>query len=289
MKKATVTVAFIALLIASIAETMLVDSGKANPYDLPVDNSIQIYRPNVYPYQPEEYDTITLNIKVILVYGQYDESWSVHLDSICYSLDGQPLVYVDFTVEDYVNYGRDKQDFLYHIATVKLENLPEGSHTVTAYANTTAYLNYRSTSYNFTVDSPYQAPLIKVLSPTSQMLSPSSNVSLVFTASGAVNWIGYSLDGGENVTVNGNVTLSGLSSKNHTVIVCANDTFGNAGESDTITFTVDNPELISEETPQTPTPFEGIFIAGAIGAIICVGLLVYFRKKQSARTRARLS
>src|SRR3989304_9546462 len=196
MKKAAVTVAFIALLIASLAETMLVDSGKANPYDLPVDNSIQIYRPNVYPYQPEEYDTITLNIKVILVYGQYDESWSVHLDSICYSLDGQPLVYVDFTVEDYVNYGRDKQDFLYHIATVKLENLPEGSHTVTAYANTTAYLNYRSTSYNFTVDSPYQAPLIKVLSPTSQMLSPSSNVSLVFTASGAINWIGYSLDGG---------------------------------------------------------------------------------------------
>jgi len=285
MRKTTLAVAFTALLITTLAETMLIDSGKANPFDLPVDTSITIYDPNYIHYKDKQYEnsTVTLNIKVILVYGQYNQSWAetVHLDSICYSLDGQPLVYIgNFAVENYTNYGRDKQHFFMYTATVKLENLSEGSHTVTAYANTTAYLNYRSTSYNFTVDSPYQAPLIKVLSPTSQMLSPSSNVSLVFTASGAINWIGYSLDGGENVTVNGNVTLSGLSSKNHTVIVCANDTFGNAGKSDTITFTVDNPEFISEETPQTPTPFEGIFIAGAIGAIICVGLLVYFRKRK---------
>ena len=282
MRKTTLAVAFTALLITTLAETMLIDSGKANPFDLPVDTSITIYDPNYIHYKDKQYEnsTVTLNIKVILVYGQYNQSWAetVHLDSICYSLDGQPLVYIgNFAVENYTNYGRDKQHFFMYTATVKLENLSEGSHTVTAYANDThyapAYINDVSASYNFTVNSHYQAPLIKVLSPINQIY-PFSSVSLVFTVNKPVYLIGYSLDGGETIPVTGNVTLSGLSNNLHNVTVYANDTFGNTGVSETISFTVAAPE--PEPFPTVPVAVASV----ASFAVAVVGLLVYFRKRR---------
>ncbi len=125
-----------------------------------VDTGIRIYSPKYVPYQSEQYENTTaeLDIKVILVYGEYDRSWinTVNLDSVCYSLDGQPLVYTNkFEVEDYTDYGINQQDFLVYTALIKLENLSEGSHTVTAYANDThneyAYLNTLSAEYSFIV------------------------------------------------------------------------------------------------------------------------------------------
>ncbi len=164
MKKKALTL-IIVLVFSALAGKPFVVIVKANPFDLPVDTSIHIYSTNDMPFQDNQYEnsTATLNIIVILVYGYYDQSWpeSVHLDSICYSLDGQPLIYTsDFTVENFDNYGRDKQDFLRCTAEVQLENLSEGTHTVAAYANDThneyAYINDLSASYNFTVNSHQQ-------------------------------------------------------------------------------------------------------------------------------------
>jgi hypothetical protein len=125
-----------------------------------VDTGISISSPKYVPYQNEQYEntTATLNIKVTLVYGEYNQSWidTVHLDSICYSLDGQPLVYInEFAVENYTNYGINQQDFLVYTASIKLENLSGGNHTVAAYANDAhnkyAYLNTLSAKYGFVV------------------------------------------------------------------------------------------------------------------------------------------
>ena len=142
-----------------------IDLADANPFDLPVDTSIRIHSTSYIPYQDKQYEnsTATLNIGVIL--------FSDHLDSICYSLDGQPLIYTsDFAVKEYTDYGRDKQNFFQFTATAKLENLSEGSHTITAYANDThnayAYINDLAAYYNFVVNSSYQ-----VATPT---LSPAS-------------------------------------------------------------------------------------------------------------------
>ena len=174
-----------ALLFSVLAGTWFVGFTTANPFDLPVDTGIRIYSTNHISYQvkPYENSTVTLNIEVILVYGYYDQSWaeSVHLDSICYSLDGQPLVDIsNFEVENYTNYGRDKQDFLRCTATVKLVNLSDGSHTVTAYASDThnayAYINDLSASYNFTINSHYQG---KVATPTpSPAATPQPTLSI---------------------------------------------------------------------------------------------------------------
>jgi len=53
-----------------------------------------------------------------------------------------------------------------------------------------------------------------------------------------LDWIGYSLDGGANVTIAGNTTVSGLSAGGHNIVVYANDTSGNMVASNTVFFTI---------------------------------------------------
>jgi hypothetical protein len=82
--------------------------------------------------------------------------------------------------------------------------------------------------------------------------------------------MGYSLDGQNNVTVTGNVTLSGLSVGLHNVTVYANDTLGNMGASATVAFNVE-------------VPFPTALVAAASGAtaiVVGAGLLFYFKKRR---------
>jgi len=83
-------------------------------------------------------------------------------------------------------------------------------------------------------------PVVQAVSPVSQTYNE-SDVDLVFTVNKPVNWTGYSLDGGETVTIAGNVTLEGLANGVHNVTVYAKDAFGNTGASETVSFTVDVP------------------------------------------------
>jgi YVTN family beta-propeller protein/parallel beta-helix repeat protein len=115
-------------------------------------------------------------------------------------------------------------------------------------------------------------PQISLLSPTNMKYNESS-VPLVFTVDRSVNWVGYSLDGLKNVTVTGNITLTGLSSSLHSVTVYANDTFGNMGASQTVNFTV-----------ALPHPFPTATVAAASGGsavtVVVAGLLVYCKKRK---------
>ena len=83
-------------------------------------------------------------------------------------------------------------------------------------------------------------PVISVVSPKKTNFD-SSEVSLNFTINKPAYWIGYSLDGKQNVTVAGNATLTGLFRGLHNVTLYTNDTFGNMVASSTITFTVGTP------------------------------------------------
>jgi parallel beta-helix repeat protein len=111
-------------------------------------------------------------------------------------------------------------------------------------------------------------PKISVLSPLAQTYNETS-VSLVFVLGELVNWTGYSLDGKENVTVVGNVTLSGLSSGLHNVTVYMEDLLGRTGASDTVWFNV-----------AEPFPVVPVVVASVIVAVVVVGLLVYFKKRK---------
>jgi N-acetylneuraminic acid mutarotase len=113
-------------------------------------------------------------------------------------------------------------------------------------------------------------PVVAVISPENKTYA-ADNVSLTFILNKPAVWMGYSLDGDDNVTVTGNTTLSGLSSGLHNVTVYAKDAFENIGASETITFTIAKLE-----------PFPTSLVATASGmsvAIIGIGLLVYFRKR----------
>jgi parallel beta-helix repeat protein len=81
-------------------------------------------------------------------------------------------------------------------------------------------------------------PEISIISP-GNMTYATSDVPLVFTVNETTSWMGYALDGQENVTISGNTTLMGLSDGPHNVIVFANDTFGNIGASARVYFSVD--------------------------------------------------
>jgi len=94
-------------------------------------------------------------------------------------------------------------------------------------------------------------PAIAILSPENRTYS-SSNASLIFTVNESASWMGYSLDGQANVTIFGNMTLSGLVDGVHCVAVFANDAKANMGMSGTVWFSIDTIPPNVTGIDQTP-------------------------------------
>ncbi len=89
------------------------------------------------------------------------------------------------------------------------------------------------------------------VAPRVQITSPEENktyaaVTLSFTINRATLWMGYRIDNGANVTIKAETTLSGLTEGAHNVIIYANDTSGNMGASNTVTFIIDTlpPDIV---------------------------------------------
>jgi len=110
-------------------------------------------------------------------------------------------------------------------------------------------------------------PAIHVVSPESKTYDASS-VSLVFTVNKPVVWIGFSLDGQDNITITGNTTLAGLTNGLHNVTVYAKDELENTGVSETITFSV-----------ETPFPTTLVVAATAIAITGGSAFAIYYFKK----------
>lgn len=114
-------------------------------------------------------------------------------------------------------------------------------------------------------------PVISVLSPTDKTYDP-GEIPLTFTVNEPTSWIRYSIDGQNNVTITGNVTLPKLSSGAHNIKLYAQDIAGNVGTSATIQFSI--AEIF---------PIGWVFVGIAIAAGAFVGVLAYF-KRQSLKT-----
>jgi len=85
-------------------------------------------------------------------------------------------------------------------------------------------------------------------------------------------WIGYSLDGKDNVTIAANITLSGLAKEAHNVTVYAKDIVGNIGASETVYFTIVDH-----------FPIEWIVAIVVVVAVVGVVLLFRFKRQTMKR------
>lgn len=100
----------------------------------------------------------------------------------------------------------------------------------------------------------------------------SQDIPLNFNVDKNTSWAAYNLDNQGNETIQGNMTLTGLSNGSHSIVVYANDTLGNMGKSDTVFFTVNT--LTGEDF------IPAIVLSGVIVVVVVVGLLVYFKKRK---------
>ena len=116
----------------------------------------------------------------------------------------------------------------------------------------------------------YFAPTIEILSPENENYN-TDIITLNFTVNEFAN-ISYCLNSGENVTITGNMTLTGLSNGDYNLTIYAKDEAGNMGASETLYFNVEVPE---------PVPPTLIIASVAIVVIVGLGIFAYFKKRRS--------
>jgi len=160
-----------------------------------------------------------------------------------------------------------------YVGNATLTGLSQGAHNVTVWVSVyqfmLSYDNYEGavlSTVSFNIDS--IPPHVTILSPENKAYN-TSDVPLDFTVNKTASQITYSLDGNENITATGNMTLTQLSNGAHNVTVYATDEAGNVGASETVHFSVD-----------APAPFPTTLVIAPIASVVVgVGLLVYFKKR----------
>lgn len=152
-----------------------------------------------------------------------------------YSHSNLPLVLSMSRLTTWIGYSLDEQDNVSISGDTELLDLSEGNHSLTVYINDTFGNMVSSNNVFFSIDT--VPPQIMVLSPENKTYG-GSDIQVVLAADEPLAWMGYSLDGHENVTISGNVTLAALSNGSHEIIFYAIDLVGNNGVSEIISFEI---------------------------------------------------
>jgi hypothetical protein len=266
MKRTALTLTLsLALLISAVAGVQTVKAqytpdGQAFILVSP----ISIISPSNSTYTPQ---SLTLNLTV----KSFLDSSKANI-TIVYSVDGKTNTTID-TQSTPVYMGIQSYYLITGWAT--LPEMLEGSHSITVYGRYEFPGSYHNIGLDnrtvyFTVNDG-NPPIISDLSLENKTYNQ-DNLPLNFTVDEPTSWIGYCLDGQDNVTITENFTLTELPSGSHTLTIYANDTVGNMGTSSTIAFSV-------------AEPFPTTLVIASIGsvAIVGLGLLVYFKKRNNAR------
>ena len=296
MKRKTIIAAItVAGLLLSLVGMQFVEVAKANPIHFPTP-MVTFYSP-LNQTQTTYYtsSSVPLNITVKLFAYNYEPGVEI-VDWLNYSIDGQTAIPITVT---YIN-SLPPNDYP-HVAGWygMLPRLEKGLHTLvvqgrTYFTNYNFHENILGTT-NFYVDANDSCgPAITNLSVQNKTYS-SSFLPLTFSLNQTTRWLGFSLDNQANVTLDGNVTLVDLTEGYHSLVVYANDTFGDMGKSDTVFFNIILPTPSPSPSPPptqqptlkpSPTPtanFYSDWIPYAIIAIVIVGIgasAVYLKKKE---------
>jgi len=298
LKKQTCTAVLVsALLVLALAGSLFVNLAAANP-------GVTVNAPRSPPPTPIikvkglDTDKLTLTFSIqsepwITPYGPdffgyYEPSheWSYYVSS---------EVFVDGKLWSTHNPGA-------RTIFVSLEGLSNGWHTLEV--NATAHGEHHDKDFGMRYSSHGSSGVIEFLignspPPSVQIQSLKNTTStegdfqFALRVDGhTLSWVGYSLDGKENVTVNqeillqsslashdkvwkGNLTVTGLSSGSHSLVVYAKDGAGNTGASATTEFTV------AEETQAAALLVAWGTAAILVSAVaVSAGLLFYFKKRK---------
>jgi hypothetical protein len=286
IRKPVVATALIISLSLTLAFAVtFVNSAKANPVldEKYVDPPYGTNPPTILISSPNN-NTVIASGDVSLAFNvSITESENTRfLTEVYYEVDWQegksPVYHLDMTTPN--------QNWITEFSHNKpLTGIPEGKHNITVIAAAWGSYTIGLTMYSFDIGGSSSVSFTVDTTPPSVSVSSLENdtqyapdIALNFTVNEAVTQITYSLDGQENVTINGNTTLPQLSYGAHNVIVYATDVAGNTGASETISFTVAKPE-----------PFPTAQVAAASTSIIVVigvGLLVYFKKRKQLKLQS---
>jgi hypothetical protein len=285
MRKAFPLSAFIlVLLFSAVAGAQPLNLVSANPSPYP-------YGGEVPPDANTKPPTITILSTIInennfsmsfkASVGESANTYYTYISKVYYKSDwnqNTTFVYQYYNPDEHVWDTQHRPEISYKM---NVTSLPEGNHTVTVYAleygvylrGGYAYDFYITGffSVDFTIDT--VPPSVSVLSLENTTYA-TSDMPLNFTVSEPTSKFVYVLDGQDNVTVNGNTTLTGLAAGVHNVTVYAWDEAGNMGASETIRFTVAGPE--SASFPAVPVAAASVTVVASISA----GILVYFKKRK---------
>jgi hypothetical protein len=225
-----VTALFASLLIGFTFQLALAEGYVFTEIPIP---SMNIISP---PYPPNRYENSTVNFEV----NVYLFSESPKVNSIDYSVDGEPLQYIkNLTTTSPSNFGSGRVGYTV-IGKAVLENLTDGNHTINANANG------MHTSRDFTVNSSYQVASIKILSPTNQTYN--GEIPLIFTVNGniekayyylyeQVDYPHYGPDKSNEYPLAGNTTITLNSEGKYEILIIVVNESGRAEAVTTFTVT----------------------------------------------------
>ncbi|MBM4400615.1 MAG: hypothetical protein FJ045_01555, partial [Crenarchaeota archaeon] len=221
MRKALPAAAFISvLLLSAAAGTQLVNLATANPVSGPPDASTKPPTVTIFSTIVNG-NNVSINFKVNV--GESATAQSTRIDTVYYIADwnqNETYIYRYYNFEENLFDTQRRTEFSYKL---NITAIPEGNHTITVYA--LEYGFYESgigffitgfSSVNFTIDT--MPPNVSVLSVES-ITYGTSDVPLNFTISEPASKISYVLDNQDNVTIDGNTTLTGLPIGVHNVTV----------------------------------------------------------------------
>ncbi len=286
MKKQAPTAAFIStLIVITLAGSLLVGLVNANIIIIkrPNDSFGALYSMRSPQNKTYNVDTVSLTFTVKTV--SYPDGYSYF-----YILDGQDDMRVDEARVDLmpvkvtsemvvplVGPTLDPQRVYTLEFDVTLSSLSEGSHSLiigNAYPAGSdwdnPYVSSLSPEVYFSVDAP---PKISVLSPVDKNQYNASDVPLIFTVNKPISSAAYSLNYSASVAVNGNTTLS-LSNGTYNIIIYATDATGKTGISQTVIFTVAQPQI------STLSAWIPLVVAALILVVaVAIGLLLLFSRR----------
>lgn len=239
-KKFLATTIILATILASVVSIYGVEVVNANPYisngEVPPDQ--ETYPPVIAissPVNNTVYNTSLMFFTFNVTALQSRTAWGpVVLLSVNYKADWYKEAIV-------VLNGGGQQQALF---SLQFSNVPEGQHSIVVKAvgfggykqeNDIFYKVFRISSaatISFTVDR--TAPTVLVLPP--ENVSEASTVPLNLTVNEAYSKIAYSLNGQQNVTVNGNSTIPPLPAGQYNVTFYVWDIAGNIGNYETANF-----------------------------------------------------